>query len=432
MNRHQNVLNLYLVNSNSGESKLLLSETANTYIDISDNLTFLSDQTGFIWTSEKDGYNHIYHYDITGTLIKQVTSGKWDVIGYKGMDEKSGTIFYISAEDSPLERYLYTIKNDGTQKKKISSGKGTNDAVFSEGMKYFINYHTDANNPMHITLHDASGKEIRVLKSNEKLRTELAKYTFSKKEFFSFKNPEGTELKGWMIKPWNFDASKKYPVLMFVYGGPGSQTVQDNWGGANFLWYQYLASKGFIVASVDNRGTGARGAEFKKITYKQLGKYETEDQISAAKYLGSLPFADATRIAIQGWSYGGYMSSLCITKGADVFKAAIAVAPVSNWRYYDSIYTERYMQTPQENDKGYDENSPINHMDKLKGKYLLVHGTADDNVHFQNSVELVNALIKANKQFDFYIYPDKNHSIFGGNSRLHLYTKMTDFLLQNL
>jgi dipeptidyl-peptidase-4 len=280
-------------------------------------------------------------------------------------------------------------------------------------------------------LRDAKGKEVRKLQDNDFLLDRLKGYHISPKEFFTI-TANGQTLNAWQIKPKNFDPGKKYPVLMFVYGGPGAQTVQDEWDSFNFFWYQHLASKGYMVVSVDNRGTGARGKAFRKATYKQLGKLETEDQIAAAKYLANQPYVDGSRIGIWGWSYGGYMSSLCITKGADVFKMAMAVAPVTNWRYYDNIYTERYMQTPQENAKGYDENSPINHVDKLKGKYLLVHGSADDNVHYQNSMEMVRALVAANKTFDLMIYPDKNHGIYGGNTRMHLYQLLTNYVEKNL
>jgi len=256
-------------------------------------------------------------------------------------------------------------------------------------------------------------------------------FNLTEKEFFTIKT-EDAELNAWMIKPPNFDENKEYPLFMFLYGGPGSQQVTNSFGWTNYYWYQMLAQKGYIVACVDNRGTGGKGAEFKKMTYKELGKFEIIDQINAAKHFGSLDYIDAKRIGIQGWSYGGYMSSLAITKGAEVFSLAIAVAPVTNWRYYDNIYTERYMQTPQENASGYDENSPIKHVGKLKGHYLLIHGSADDNVHVQNTMEMISALVKANKQFDLFIYPDKNHGIYGGNTRYHLYKKMTDFILDNL
>lgn len=432
MNRHQNHLELLFADASSGKTKLILEEKNDTYIDIDDDLTFLSDQKHFIWTSEKDGFKHVYLYDITGILIRQVTKGKWDVMSFEGIDENSQRIFFIAAKSDPSNREVISIKTDGSGEQILSPKTGTNNASFSKGFKYYINTWSDANSPYHITLHDIEGREIRVLEDNARLKEKLKSYELPEKTFFSFTTSEGLSLNGWMIKPKNFDKKKKYPVFMTVYGGPGANTVNNSWGGANYIWHQMLAQKGYIVVSVDNRGTGARGADFKKITYKQLGKYETIDQIEAAKYLGSLPYVDKTRIGIQGWSYGGYMSSLCMTKGHEYFRAGIAVAPVTNWRYYDSIYTERYMQTPEENEEGYDKNSPINFVDSLKGKYLLAHGTADDNVHFQNTIEMISALNKAGKQYDLVIYPDNNHGIYHGNSRMHLYNRMTDFLLENL
>jgi dipeptidyl-peptidase-4 len=369
---------------------------------------------------------------LDGKLVNQITKGEWDIDNLLGIDEKSKLLYYISAESSAMERDVYAIKLDGTGKKKLSPKKGTNSAYFSKTFKYFINYHSDANTPQTITLHSSDGKLIRVLEDNNELKNTLKNYNLSKKEFFTIKTNYDVTLNAWMIKPHYFDSTKKYPVLMIVYGGPGHNTVNDRWEGQNYLWHQLLAQMGYIVVSVDNRGTGFRGEKFKKCTYMQLGKLETEDQIAAAQYLGTLNFVDKNRIGIQGWSYGGYMSSLCITKGADVFKAAIAVAPVTNWRFYDSIYTERYMRTPQENPNGYDENSPINHVNKLKGKYLLIHGTADDNVHYQNAAEMINALVKANKQFEEFTYPDRNHGIYGGTTRLHFYTLMTNFILRNI
>jgi dipeptidyl-peptidase-4 len=435
MNRLQNTLDLYLVtfdDKGGSTSNVIMTEKSDTYIEIQDHLTFLDNKKQFIWSSEKGGFLHFYLYDMSGKLVNQVTTGNWEIVDLKGIDEKAGLLYYISAESSPMERDLYCIKLDGTGKKKLSAMKGTNNAYFSEGMKYYIEFHSDANTPTLVTLHTADGKQLKVLEDNAKLKEKMAGFNLSKKEFFTFKTSEGVELNGWMIKPPAFDPNKKYPVFMTVYGGPGSNTVNDAWEGGNYFWHQMLAEKGYIVVSVDNRGTGFRGYEFKHCAYRQLGKLETMDQIETAKYLGSLPYVDKTRIGIQGWSYGGYMSSLCITKGAEFFKMAIAVAPVTNWRFYDSIYTERYMGLPSENASGYDDNSPVNHVKELKGKYLLIHGTADDNVHFQNSVEMTTALIKANKQFDSFYYPDKNHGIYGGNTRLHLYTMMTNYIMNNL
>lgn len=431
-NRHQSELKVNLVDASTGEGKTVYIEKSNTYVEMPFDVHFTKDREHFVILSEKDGFRHIYLYNIDGTLKNQVTKGEQPVTNYYGMDESKGIVYFQSTKTSALDRTIYSINNDGTNKTELIDKNGTNNAVFSKSFAYFINYNTTANTPNYITLNDAEGKQIRVLEDNRNLKAKMTYFDLSEKTFFSFATSESVELNGWMIKPPNFDPSKKYPVFLTIYGGPGSQTVTDSWGGANYFWHQLIASKGYIVVSVDNRGTGARGVDFKKITYKQLGKYETIDQIEAAKYFASLPYVDAKRIGVQGWSYGGYMSSLCLLKGADHFKAAIAVAPVTSWRFYDSIYTERYMQTPQENESGYDDNSPINHVEKLKGKYLLVHGMADDNVHLQNTSEMIEALVDADKQFDLFVYPNKNHGIYGGNTRFHLYTKMTDFILENL
>ena len=432
MNRHQNQLDFILVDAKDGSSQTIFTENDAAYIDVTDNLTFLNDGKYFIWTSEKSGYNHIYLYNLKGKQVRQITKGNYDVTDFYGIDESNNTVYFASSERSPMHRDVYAIQLNGKNKKTLTNKIGTNSATFSTNYKYFINQYSNANTPYYFSLYDAKGNEVRILKDNINLNNSLAEYALSQKEFFNFKTTEGIDLNGWMMKPHNFDETKQYPVFMYLYGGPGSQQVTDSWGGSNFLWYQMLTQQGYIVACVDNRGTGARGSEFKKCTYQQLGKLETEDQIEANRYLANLPYVDGSRIGIFGWSYGGYMSSLCLLKGADEFKMAIAVAPVTNWRYYDSIYTERYMRTPQENASGYDDNSPINHVEKLKGKYLLVHGSADDNVHYQNTMEMTNALVNANKQFDLFIYPNKNHGIYGGYTRLHLFTKMTNFIKENL
>ena len=432
MNRHQNQLDLILVDAKDGSSQTIFTENDAAYIDVTDNLTFLNDGKYFIWTSEKSGYNHIYLYNLKGKQVRQITKGNYDVTDFYGIDESNNTVYFASSERSPMHRDVYAIQLNGKNKKTLTNKIGTNSATFSTNYKYFINQYSNANTPYYFSLFDAKGNEVRMLKDNSNLKNSLAEYALSQKEFFNFKTTEGIDLNGWMMKPHNFDETKQYPVFMYLYGGPGSQQVTDSWGGSNFLWYQMLTQQGYIVACVDNRGTGGRGSEFKKCTYQQLGKLETEDQIEANRYLAKLPYVDGSRIGIFGWSYGGYMSSLCLLKGADEFKMAIAVAPVTNWRYYDSIYTERYMRTPQENASGYDDNSPINHVEKLKGKYLLVHGSADDNVHYQNTMEMTNALVNANKQFDLFIYPNKNHGIYGGYTRLHLFTKMTNFIKENL
>jgi dipeptidyl-peptidase 4 len=439
MNRLQNKLELMIgdfdetrPNNTGVRTKVIYSEESETYIDITDNLIFLSDNKSFLWSSEKDGYNHLYRINLKDGSSSQLTSGKWDVTELVGVDEENKLIYYLSAEESPMERDLFTIKLNGSSKKKISTRKGQNEVAFSKGFKYYINYHSDANSPYYITLNNSTGEELKTLKDNQRVKDAMNTYGFAQKEFIKIKTEEGIELNAYMIKPKEFKETHQHPVFMHVYGGPGINTVHDAWGGQNFAWFQLLTQKGYIVVSVDARGTGYRGRDFKHCTYLQLGKYETEDQIAAAKWLGDLPYVDKNRIGIFGWSYGGYMSSLCITKGVGVFKSAIAVAPVTNWRYYDNIYTERFMRTPQENGENYDVNSPINHIAELQGNYLLVHGSADDNVHYQNTMEMINALVNANKQFDLFIYPNKNHGIYGGNTRLHLYNKMTNFILDNL
>ena len=408
-----------------------MQEIDKAYVDITDNLTFLKDNS-FIWTSEKDGWNHIYHYDKNGKLINQITNGNWEVTDYYGFDAKSKTVFYQSTENGSVNRDVYSIKANGKNKKRLTEKEGTNSADFSADYTYFINSFTSTKTPYVFTLHDAkNGKLLRKIKDNSELLEKEKAYGFSPKELSTIEI-NGNELNMWMIRPSDFDPSKKYPLLMFQYSGPGSQQVSNTYFGTNDYWYQLLANEGYIIATVDGRGTGFKGAAFKKVTQNELGKYELEDQIEAAKKFGSLDFIDKERIGIWGWSYGGFMSSNAILKGNDVFSMAIAVAPVTSWRFYDTIYTERYMTTPQENPSGYDENSPINHVDKLKGAYLLVHGTGDDNVHVQNTMRLIEALVQANKQFDWALYPDKNHGIYGGNTRLHLYTKMTNFIKENL
>ncbi|WP_297868908.1 S9 family peptidase [uncultured Flavobacterium sp.] len=432
MNRHQNNLDLHFVDANAGTTKIVLNEKDAAYIDVTDNLTFLKDNS-FIWTSEKDGFNHIYHYDKTGKLKKQITSGKWEVTNYYGFDEKSGMIYYQSVENGSINRDVYAIKVDGKSKVRLSSKTGTNSATFSPNFQYFINTYSSATSAPTYTLNDSkTGAVVKTIVSNEAVEQKLAKYDVTSKEFFVLTTEKGHQLNAWMIKPKNFDPTKKYPVFMYQYSGPGSQQVDNAWNSIDDYWFMMLAQQGYIVACVDGRGTGYKGAAFKKCTYKELGKYEVEDQIDAAKVIGKYNYVDASRIGIFGWSYGGFMSSNCLFQGADVFKMAIAVAPVTSWRYYDSIYTERYMQTPQENASGYDNNSPINHVSKLKGNFLLIHGTADDNVHVQNTMKMVEALVQANKQFDWAIYPDKNHGIYGGKTRLQLYTKMTNFIKEKL
>lgn len=434
LNRHQDNLDLLFVDGTTGATKVVLNEKDKAYIDFvdTDNLTFLKDNS-FIWTSEKDGFNHIYVYDKTGKLRKQVTKGNWEVTSYYGFDEKTNTVFYQSTENGSINRDVYRISLDGKNKLRLSKNVGTNAATFSPNFQYYINTFSSANQPTTYTLNEAKlGKQVQSIEDNQALASRLKNYNLPSKEFFVMKTAKGNELNAWIMKPKDFDPSKKYPVFMYQYSGPGSQQVNNEWNSYDDYWFMMLTQQGYIVACVDGRGTGFKGADFKKVTQKELGKYEVEDQIDAAKVIGNYAFVDKARIGIFGWSYGGFMSSNCILKGNDVFKMAIAVAPVTNWRFYDSVYTERYMQTPQENPSGYDENSSINHVNKLKGKYLLIHGSGDDNVHVQNTMQMMEALIQANKQFDSQIYPDKNHGIYGGKTRIQLYTKMTNFIKENL
>lgn len=431
-NRHQNTLDLVFVNAAKNySSELILQETDDAYVDVTDDLTFLNDNS-FIWTSEKSGWNHIYHYDRKGKLINQITNGGWEVTNYYGFDPNTGRVYYQSSENGSINRDVYSVTRSGKNKVRLSTKTGNNSASFSADYTYYIGTFSDTKTPYVFTLNEArSGTVLRTIKDNAALKEKLMDYKISPKEFSTI-NINGHDLNMYTIKPLDFDETKEYPLFMYQYSGPGSQQVGNRWGGSNDYWHQMLAQEGYIIVCVDGRGTGLKGRDFKKMTQKELGKFEVEDQIAAAKKLGELPYIDADRIGIWGWSYGGFMSSNCLFQGADTFSMAIAVAPVTSWRFYDTIYTERYMQTPQENPSGYDNNSPISHVNKLEGDFMLVHGSADDNVHVQNSTRLVEALVQANKDFEWLMYPDKNHGIYGGNTRLHLYNKMTNFVRETL
>ena len=431
-NRHQNKLEIIKINTKNYSTKKILTETDAAWIE-TDNLSleFLEDNS-FLWASERDGFRHFYWYTPDGKLKKQITKGNWEITDYYGFSPKNSEILVQTTEKGSTNRVVSKINIKTGKKQIVSESNGTNNADFSKSFQYFINTHSSAEQPNTYTLRDFNGKTLRELQNNNSALKKLQSDGFVAKEFLQIPNKNGDQMNAWMIKPKDFSPNKKYPVLMFQYSGPGSQQVSNAWDGRNTIWFNLLAQKGYIVLCVDGRGTGYRGTKYKKATYKNLGKYEIEDQIAAAQWIGSQSYVDAGRIGIFGWSFGGYMASLAMTKGADVFKVGIAVAPVTTWRYYDTIYTERYLQTPQENPQGYDENSPINFADLMKGKFLLIHGTADDNVHYQNAVEMAEALIQKNKEFEFMTYPDKNHGIYGGNTRLHLYQKMTDFILNNL
>ena len=431
LNRLQNHIEVLLADASTGRSEVLWEEENRYYISETgdDLITFLEDGEHFLVMSERSGWMHFYLYDMAGNLLNPVTTGEWEVDRLIGIDHSGHLLYYSSSETSPLQRNVYVIGLNGRGKRRLTPLDGTNSAVFSAGFRYYINYHSGAKTPPYITLHDAEGRLIRVLEDNSGLRDVTRDYGFSPVEFFTFTTSEGIELNGYMIKPPDFDENNEYPLLMYVYGGPGHQAVRDSWSTG--AWYQMLAQKGYVIACVDNRGTGARGEEFMKSTYLQLGKYEAIDQVEAARYLGAKSYIDAGRIGIFGWSYGGYMVGLCLTKGADVFRLGVSGAPVTNWRFYDTIYTERYMRTPQENPEGYDDNSPINHVEKLKGKFMIIHGTADDNVHMQNTVEMVERMIGAGVQFEMMLYPNHSHGIRGSAAH-HMYTGITGFVLENL
>ncbi len=431
LNRHQNELIIFNHNVKTNKTEQWYKETDEAFVEMDDNQFFLSNGE-FIRLSGKDGYYHLYHINNRGNE-KQITSGTWDITELYGYNPSSKRLYFQAAKDNPTERGIYSIKLNGRSLKTLHNERGWNSAEFSEQCKYFINNHSTTARVNRHDLYDENGNHIRNLQDNKPVQDRIDnRFKLSTTEFFTFTTEESVDLNGYMIKPLDFDESKKYPVLMFVYGGPGSQTVKNSFDGFNHFWYQHLASKGYIIVSVDNRGTGARGRDFKKVTYQQLGHYELIDQMETARWLGKQSYVDPYRIGIWGWSYGGYMSSLAITRGADLFSTAIAVAPVTTWRYYNTIYTERYMRTPQENPGGYDDNSPVNYAKKLKGKYLLIHGTADDNVHVQNAMKMINALIDQNVPFEQFMYPDRNHGIYGGNTRLHLYNMMTKFIEENL
>ncbi|MCX6251057.1 MAG: S9 family peptidase [Bacteroidetes bacterium] len=432
LNRHQNKLEFLKTDAVTGSSKVFLTEENKYYVEVNDDFHFLENNKGFLLTSEKDGFNHIYMYDMDGKQINQLTRGKWDVTGLKGVDEAKGLVYFMAAENSPVDRSLYVVSLDGKTKTRLTPKPGTYTIDFSHNYKWLVCNWSDINTPPVTTVNKANGELVRVLQDNAKLKPVLEQYNFSKVEFFSFHTSDNTELNGWMLKPPDFNPAKKYPVLFTIYGGPGSQTVINRWGTSS-SWNQLFAAHGIIVVSVDNRGTGARGEEFKKCTYLQLGKFETLDQIEAAKYLGTLDYIDPHRIGMWGWSYGGFMTLSCMTKGADYFNLGVAVAPVTNWKYYDDIYTERFMRTPKENPEGYESNSPINHAEKLKGKLLIIHGMSDDNVHTQNTYDFITALVGAGKQFEMQLYPNSNHNIYTGkNTTFHNYERMTEFILKNL
>jgi len=432
LNRHQNQLNYWLIDANQKQVTInkFFTENSNTYIDVDNNLLILKDGKSIIRTSESSGFNHIYRIEMDGTSTP-ITSGNWDVIEFLGLDEQKGVIYYSSAEPGAIYKSIYCIDLDGKNKTNLTPELGYNNGEFLNGMKYFILNYSNANTPPVFSLRKANGELVSVLEDNADLLKKMKKENLSEKKFISIATPNA-QLNASLILPKNYNPTKKYPVFVNVYGGPGHNEVLDSWDGNDYFFHNLLAQDGYMVLSIDPRGTQFRGADFKKSTYLQLGKLELEDVLDATRAFAKRSDVDANRLGIMGWSYGGFMSSLAMTKGKGLFRVGIAVAPVTNWRFYDNIYTERFMQTPQENADGYDNNSPINFAADLQGKYFLIHGAADDNVHYQNSMEMISALVKANKQFDLFIYPNKNHGIYGGNTRNHLFNMIHDYILDEL
>ncbi len=434
LNRHQNRFDLYFTNPRSTVCKLILRDESPYYINdnVFDNIIFYPDH--FSMLSERDGYAHLYWYSIGGNLIRQVTAGQWEVKRFIGWDQADNAFYYESNEESPLRRSVYKIDRKG-QKNRLSAQEGTHQAIFSKSLKYYINTYSSIHTPPTVTLHDNNGKQLASLLTNDRLKETLTRYDLPEKEFFTFSTSTGTELNGWMIKPTGFNSSRKYPVILYQYSGPGSQEVADRWnigGDRGIGWDTYMASQGYLIVCVDGRGTGGRGAEFAKTTYLNLGVKESKDQVEAALYLGRQSYVDKDRIGIWGWSFGGYMTIMSMSEGTPVFKAGVAVAPVTDWKYYDTIYGERYMRTPRENFEGYKAASAFQRAPQLNGRLLLVHGTADDNVHVQNTIEYSECLVQADKQFEMQLYTNRNHGIYGGNTRHHLFTKLTDFFQRNL
>ena len=435
LNRHQNRFDLYMANPKSALCKVAIRDESEQYIkeDEYSNIKFYPEN--IVLMSERDGYNHLYLYTIGGNLVKQITKGKFEVKSFLGWDKQSNVFYYTSNEGSPLRTAVYKIDGKG-KKTKLSTRTGTNDAIFSSNYNYYINTFSNISTPTLITINDNKGKELATMLDNNKLKEKIATLTLPQKEFFTFRTAEGVELNGWMMKPANFDATKKYPVIMHQYSGPGSQQVLDRWGIGSFsdagMFEAYMADRGYISVCVDGRGTGGRGAEFEKCTYLFLGVKESHDQVEAAKYLGTLPYVDGSRIGIWGWSFGGYNTLMSMSEGSNVFKAGVAIAAPTDWRYYDSVYTERFMRTPKENGDGYDAGSAIKRAPKMHGSLLLIHGTADDNVHLQNMAEYSEALVQAGVQFDEHIYINRNHGISGGNTRNHLMNRVANFFLRNL
>ena len=434
LNRHQDCLDIYLANPRSTECRIIVREQAECYVPEDALTSFRTVPGGFVLMSDRSGYKHLYLYDLNGTLKRQLTNGNYEVKAFYGYDSKTGATFFASNQESPLRRSVCRSDAKGKVTRLSTSQTGTNNAIFASGLSYYMNTWSDLNTPSVTTLNDASGKTLKVLEDNASLKAKLSALKLGERKFFTFTTTDGIQLNGLMILPPDFNPSKKYPVVMHQYGGPGSQQVLDSWGAGNMggcLYEEYLAGEGFISVIVDGRGTGGRGRDFEQSTYLKLGQLESRDQVEAAIWLGAQPYIDKDRIGIWGWSYGGFNTLMSMSEGRPVFACGVAVAAVTSWRYYDSIYTERYMRTPKENGTGYDV-CPLSRASKLSGKLLLIHGLADDNVHFRNAAEYTEALVQADKDFRQLTYTNRNHSIYGANTRNHLFRQITQHFKQEL
>ena len=434
LNRHQDCLRIFMCNPLSTVCKQIIEEKADKYVkeEVLDGIQITDKH--ILLPSDRTGWMHLYLYNLNGQQLRQIEDGNYDVSAVYGYDEATGTTYFASHENGAADQRVWVARQNG-QRVCLSGKAGWSSAYFSKGYKYFIHTWSDMNTPTTYTLCDNSGKVLTTLIDNQELVAKMSDYELGKRELFTFTTSEGVTLNGWMVKPANFNAAAKYPVVMYQYGGPGSQQVKNTWNigmsGQGAIMEQYLCQQGYICVCVDNRGTGGRGSDFEKCVYQKLGQLEAKDQVEAAVWLGQQPYVDKEHIAIWGWSFGGFNTLMAMSEGRDVFCAGIAIAPPTSWRYYDTIYTERYMRTPKENPVGYDD-CPIARVDKLHGELLLCHGMADDNVHFRNMAEYTEALVQADKDFRQLVYTNRNHSIYGGNTRQHLFRQCVNFFRQHL
>jgi dipeptidyl-peptidase 4 len=436
LNRLQNTMDLILGDAATGQVRTVLTEKNNTWVEVVDDMAWLDNGKSFTWLSERDGWNHVYVISRDGRSVRLVTPGNFDVLNVQGIDEDGGFVYYIASPQNPTQRYLYRARLDGRGRpERLTPADQSGNNGYNMAPNHRWAFHTYSRMgvpPVTALIQLPNHSVVRTVVENARLRARVAALRQGPREFFQVDVGDSVKLNGWIMKPADFDPARRYPILFFVYGGPGSQTVLDSWGGSQYLWFLLLNQQGYLVASVDNRGTGARGSDWRRIIYGQMGVVETRDQAAAARAIGRWPYVDSTRMGIWGWSYGGFMSLNALFQHGDVYRTAVAVAPVTHWKYYDNIYTERYNGLPQENQDGYDRGSPLTYVNQLRGDLLLVHGSGDDNVHFQNSQAMVNALVAANKQFSLMEYPNRNHGIFGGNTRLHLFTLITNYLNEHL